>query len=313
MIETLKELWAAFDWKTKLFVVAIPIALLVYASTSFAPASCDHQRGVLASVDKSDNPYRANQVASWRAAVRECEAGLAARQRQATAKLADPYWVKQRADASGFYSGIWAIGLFILLPLGVVLSFAAAAGRWGNAGYVKWTDFYGIPLAMLLAVWSLFHGAGAAALMESGAVTSQAVQAFLIFTIILALALGLPVMVLLARPLLGELWSMTKGLFMLAHYMFTRHPAEVHLPSHPDIAISRPALRDAITTHYADGARSAGGFWSFIKPRFMYEHELLRAAKVEEILRADTAILQAAIKRERTRATAADLRQAATP
>jgi hypothetical protein len=41
----------------------------------------------------------------------------------------------------------------------------------------------------------------------------------------------------------------------------------------------------------------------------MYEHELFRANKVEELLRADTTILQEAIRRERTRTEAGDLQR----
>jgi hypothetical protein len=308
--EMLKAMWSDFDWKAKAFFIALPFVLLYFGTVEFAARpDCEYQREQLALVDRPDNYYRQSQVHNRTMFLRDCLQQAAVNKQAAARKKVDPYHVAQVNGATSGYSSFWAWWLLFVLPLGCLLSYAHAAGRWGNAAYVKWTDFYGIPLACFLSVGVFVHATVAVTLMQSGATLSQGTIAFFIGSIIVAFVFGIALSFHFTIEFMRELWTTLKGLAMLVHYMFTSHPAELHLPSHPEVAISRPALRDALTDRYTQGA-TGGGVLALMKPRFMYEHELLRANKVEELLRADTSILQEAIRRERARAEVADLKRA---
>ena len=145
-------------------------------------------------------------------------------------------------------------------------------------------------------------------MMQTGVELSQSTKALFVGSMVLAVVFALPMMFMLGGQFLIELGTTVKGLAMLVHYAFTTHPAEMHLPSHPDVPINRHALREALTGRYVEQVKGTGSMWTLLKPRFMYEHELFRANKFEELLRADTSILQEAIRRERTRTEAGDLK-----
>jgi hypothetical protein len=101
------------------------------------------------------------------------------------------------------------------------------------------------------------------------------------------------------------LWSTLKGIPILIHYLFARHPAQQHLPAEATEAIARGSFGHAIKTHDVDYK----GFWrELVTPAFVRRHKLERAAQVKAQLDADAGILKSAIERESVRATYLDKR-----
>ncbi len=309
MLDMLKTFWNSFEWQGKVVLVSIPIALFVYATTDFPPPNCDHRRAQLQLALNETTQYRDQHVYFQRGELQNCIAVVAANAKLKAAESVDPWHVARRTNAASGYQTFWLVLLIVVLPLGCLLSYAHAAGRWGNAAYVKWSDFYGLPLGLFVSVAFFIHATLAVDMMQTGVALSQTTKAVFVGSILCTFVFALPMMFMLGADFVRELWTMTKGLAMLAHYAFAQHPAELVLPDTPDVPINRKALRDALTDRYTEAA-TGGTFWSAFKPRFMYEHELFRANKVEELLRADTTILQEAIRRERARADHADQKRA---
>lgn len=139
--EMLKSIWNDFTWRGKLVLVAIPIGLYIFANTEFAPPNCDHERKQFALASNPNYAYRENAMHSWGRSLRECEARLVANQQQAARDKVNPFYVAQKNAASSAFANFWGLLIFLFIPIGCLLSYAHAAGRWGNAAYVKWTDF----------------------------------------------------------------------------------------------------------------------------------------------------------------------------
>jgi hypothetical protein len=307
--EMLKEMWNSFEWQGKAIIIAIPIALFWYATATFAPPNCDYDRNRVAMAMNETDQYRDGHIRYAQEDLRSCERAIAINANVAAAEKVDPWHVLRRTAATTGYKDFWMLWAGLILPLGCVLSYANAAGRWGNAAYVKASDFYGMPLGFFFSIGFFVHAMVALDLLQTGVELSQTTKALFVGCMLCAMVFALPMMFILGAEFARDLWKTTKGLAMLVHYAFTTHPAEMHLPSHPDVPINRHALREALTGRYVDQVKDTGSMWTLVKPRFMYEHELFRANKVEELLRADTTILQEAIRRERTRTEAGDLQR----
>ena len=94
------------------------------------------------------------------------------------------------------------------------------------------------------------------------------------------------------------LWATIKGIVILIHYLFARHPAQQHLPKDATQAIARGSFGHAYK-----------GFWrELITPSFVRRHKLERAEQVKAQLDADAGILRSAIERESVRAAYDDKR-----
>jgi hypothetical protein len=118
-------------------------------------------------------------------------------------------------------------------------------------------------------------------------------------------AAGLTAIVLTLQYIGNGFWPTLKGLVILAHYMFVRHPAQAVLPSTPAAALSRRDFRRAMREN-GIGLKS---FWTeLMTPSFIRRHKIERALQVEAQLKADTAILKSAVERESTRAAHNELR-----
>jgi hypothetical protein len=200
---------------------------------------------------------------------------------------------------------VWMLGL---LPVAIFLSYAQSAGMAGNGALVRLRDWKGQPLFLWLPLFGAAVINGLGVQVVSG-VTFDASTPGTDFPRVIAgiIAIGLVAFSMFTawQFIRDGLWATIKGIFILIHYLFARHPVQQHLPAEATEAIARGSFGHAIRTHDVDYK----GFWrELVTPAFVRRHKLERAAQVKAQLDADAGILKSAIERESLRATYLDKR-----
>ncbi len=197
---------------------------------------------------------------------------------------------------------LWAVPI---MTIAVFLNYATVAGRWGSGVYLKLSDCWGVQTAFVGYYVALaIAGTGLDAFKSGdGAMSAGLVIHGLLFG---AVAIsGIWILLFAFVPFFLQLPKTIKGIFILVHFMLVRHPAEAHVPTDITRSIDRRALRNAIVSN------QRANTWSlrdWITPRFIYEHRLFRARKLQDILSSDREIVRQAIDREVGRATLDDIK-----
>jgi hypothetical protein len=200
----------------------------------------------------------------------------------------------------------WSLGLGF--PLALFLSYAQSAGIAGNAALVRLRDWKGSPMflwaACAAASVGLFattwFGLGMSYDVRPASMGLSGLVTMVVSALLACLAIGLAL-----DFVRNGLWSTLKGIAILIHYLFARHPAQTHLPAHVTDALVRRDFGRVMREH----GIGIKGFWrELITPRFVRRHQLEKAAQVKAQLDADVAILKSAIERESARAAYLDKR-----
>lgn len=220
--------------------------------------------------------------------------------------------VEQRQSAertaAGATTNVWLVFL-VALPIAIILSYAQSAGIAGNAAWVRLGDWKGSAIfiwcALAVGTLAWYFSAQAALAKELDRSVEGRSVLIILASLLVMLAGYLGALGLAIQFVFKDLWVTTKGLVMLAHYVFVRHPAQAYLPIDPTSPLARRDFGRAIRGHGID----LKGFWTeLVTPDFVRRHKLERAAQVEAQLKADTSILKAAMERESTRAAHQDQR-----
>lgn len=258
---------------------------------------------------RRDRSYRESDV--WfqdrLRALEKCVAEAPARAAAAAQRKVEQRETVERA-AAGATTNVWLVFL-VALPLAIILSYAQSAGIAGNAAWVRLGDWKGSAIfiwcALAVGTLAWYFSAQAALAKELDRSVEGRSVLIILASLLVMLAGYLGALGLAIQFVFKDSWVTTKGLVMLAHYMFARHPAQMLLPIDPTSPLARRDFGRAIRGHRID----LKGFWTeLVTPDFVRRHKLERAAQVEAQLKADTSILKAAMERESARAAHQDQR-----
>ncbi|MEQ1717473.1 MAG: hypothetical protein ABL907_16095 [Hyphomicrobium sp.] len=187
---------------------------------------------------------------------------------------------------------------FMIIGVGVALSYAAAAGRWNNANFVQFSDWWGFPTLFAIGVTQMWHYMFSLAAIPPAWIAAEQPALILMVTGIMFIA-AIPCALLYIVHVFTSLRALPQiawGIAVLSHCFFYRHPVEAVMPDDPFARVDRKVLRKALM----DAACSdRSWFKSLITPSFVDEHRMFAGARVEDMFARHADFIRAALLQRR--------------
>lgn len=186
----------------------------------------------------------------------------------------------------------------LIIAVSVLLSYAAAAGRWNNANYVLFSDWWGYPSMFAIGATQMWHFLPAGGVIPAGWIQAEAPVAIPLIAFVMFIA-AIPCSLLYIVNVFMSIWalpSIVRGIAVFAHFFFYRHPVAAVLPDDPFARVDRRAIRKALVeAAYPDRS------WlrSLVTPSFVHEHRMFAGARVEDMVARHAEVIGATLSRRR--------------